>query len=35
MVNWLAFSRMAVTLVGPAGAGAGAAAGGWPEIRVQ
>lgn len=33
VVNWLAFSRMAVTLVGPAGAGA--AAGGWPEIRVQ
>lgn len=31
--NWLAFSRMAVTLVGPGGAGDGA--GDCPEVRVE
>lgn len=33
VVNWPAFSRMAVTLVGPGGAGA--AAGDWAEVRVE
>lgn len=35
MVNLPAFSRMAVTFVGPAGAGPGAAAGDCPRVGVQ
>lgn len=33
VVNWPDFSRIAVTLAGPGGAGA--AAGDWPEVGVE